>query len=107
MDFVNHLTIETKLRDVNGIQLQNVEIIRGGIFYIVSKYNNERDKNQKPKKKSVNLPKNQKKMLVFTVICTLLKMKEQNNNYLDYFNDNEMFEVSMKIFNANCVDYGT
>lgn len=46
-------------------------------------------------------------MLVFTVIFTLLKMKEQNNDYLDYFNDNEMFEVSMKIFNANCVDYGT
>lgn len=45
-------------------------------------------------------------MLVFTVICTLLKMSE-NNNYLDYFNDNEMVEVSMKIFNANCADYGT
>lgn len=46
-------------------------------------------------------------MLVFTVICTLLKMKEQNNDYLDYFSDNDMVEVSMKIFNANCVDYGT
>lgn len=47
-------------------------------------------------------------MLVFTVICTLLKMKEQqNNDYLDYFSDNEMIEVSMKIFNANCADYGT
>lgn len=46
-------------------------------------------------------------MLVFTVIYTLLKMKEQNNAYLDYFSDNEMIEVSMKIFNANCADYGT
>lgn len=46
-------------------------------------------------------------MLVFTVICTLLKIKEQNIDYLDYFTDNEMIEVSLKIFNANCVDYGT
>lgn len=49
--------------------------------------------------------KRKKTMLVFTVICTLLKMKEQNNEYLDYFSENEMVEVSMKIFNANCVDY--
>lgn len=43
-------------------------------------------------------------MLVFTVICTLLKMKEQNDEYLDYFSDNEIIDVSMKIFNANCAD---
>lgn len=42
-------------------------------------------------------------MLVFTVICTLLKIKEED---LDYFSDNEMIEVSMKIFSANCVDLG-
>lgn len=45
-------------------------------------------------------------MLVFTVICTLLKIKEQNNEYLDYFSENEMIEVSMKIFSANCVELG-
>lgn len=46
-------------------------------------------------------------MLVFTVICTFLKIKEQNNDYIDYFGENEMIELSMKIFNANCVDYAT
>lgn len=70
------------------------------------------EKKEKPirfSSKGRNRKKNKtnNKMLVFTVICTLLKMKEQNNGYLDYFSDNEMFEVSMKIFNANCVDHGT
>lgn len=43
-------------------------------------------------------------MLVFTVICTLLKMNNQNNEHLDFFSENEIIEVSMKIFNANCVE---
>lgn len=46
-------------------------------------------------------------MLVLQVICTFLKLKEQNNDYIDYFTENDMIELSMKIFNANCVDYGT
>lgn len=87
----------------------NVIVVRL-VYVSVRLYEKEFPKKKK-KKYHIQSIQNQiqtnEMMLVFTVICTLLKMKEQNNDYLDYFSDNEMIEVSMKIFNANCVDYGT
>lgn len=38
------------------------------------------------------------------IIYKIIKMKEEENDYFYYFNDNDMFEVSLKIFNDNCVE---
>lgn len=43
--------------------------------------------------------------LMFHIICTFMKMKEQQNHEIfDYFNENEMVEVTRKIFNDNCAE---
>lgn len=44
-------------------------------------------------------------LIMFQIICTLMKLKEENNEYFDSFGEN-VLEVSRKIFNDNCVDNG-
>lgn len=46
-----------------------------------------------------------KMLIMFQIICTLMKLKEENNEYFDSFGEN-VLEVSRKIFNDNCVDNG-
>lgn len=44
-------------------------------------------------------------LLMFHIICTFLKMKEQqNHDFFDYFDETEMIEVTRKIFNDNCAE---
>lgn len=61
---------------------------------------NEIQKRERERKNTVKM------LIMFQIICTLMKLKEENNEYFDSFGDN-VLEVSRKIFNDNCVDNGT